>query len=369
MSRTEAGRARLLIIVVALALIVPLLPVLAAAGEGAVTSGAPLAPQEANYNTYEVSTGSYVKTASAGAYEFFPNGANIKYRGVNAKFVEYKVVRGDEVEKGDVLAVLSIYSSPVELERAQLNLTRAEEGYEQGKRNRLEAIRLAQDGVSLMSSDYDRQMERLRIERLEIEYQAYCLDQERNIKLMRDAVEGHLENRSNTELIAPFSGIIESTTYKRVDDMVFSGEELITLYSPEGMLLSVENGNGAFRYNARVTVETGIAKQRVTLTGRVVASDSMIAEGQRKGYALIELDEYDDSSVSLRNMVATVDTYRLDGVVIVPRKAVTMESGKYYVTKLSDGAAKKRYVEFGYSNVNDVWVASGLNPGDLVIID
>lgn len=324
--------------------------------------------EEVRYNTETVVKGTFERTASNSVSEYYPLVYPLKFEGSNAKFIEYTVSRGDEVKAGDVLARFEITGSDAAMERMELELQRAEEALEDGLREREEQIRLKRVEISQTTDSYDREKKVLQLRKMEAEMEQYRFRQEYSIANQRDAVEEERENRAFNELIAPVDGVVSEIAYKKVDDAVSSSEVLITLSSTDVMLLSVDNSSGNFRYNMPVTVTVGTNKSSTDLTGRVVASDHAIDEVDKTGYALILLDPYDDD-VKLRNPKVKASYMVLEDVVVVPRKAVTMENGKYYVNKLVDGMVQKRYVQYGENNTSMVWLLQGVTEGEKLIID
>jgi len=249
-----------------------------------------------------------------------------------------------------------------------LDRARVEEDYVKGKEARLKAISEAEYILTTISDSYERQAHRLRLERMRLEYSLYCHQQDWRLSRLRLSIDEMKKRRSQTELTAPFAGIVDNIVYKRPEDMVWDGERLVTIYDPTDMLLRVDNALLHFRYGLTVQVEFGTQRNRSTLTGQVIAADNIIHESRRRGYAFIRLEPY-DGDVSFINMNATVGTYSLDNVIVIPRKALLLEGGKHYVNKLIDGSLSKRYVLLGMTSTQNAWIYSGLDEGETVVID
>jgi len=367
MSRSNSCRTAALALLFALLLALFVAP--SASGE-TLQPDELLVVREQNYRTATAQMGTFTRSRQNSTNEFFPYQANVQYLGEEVKFIEYTVKRGDAVEKGDVLARFSLYASAVDFENDQLNLTRAREAYERDKSDRQESIRNAENELASISEDYGRQMRRLEIDKMQLEYRLHMHRQERSIELQQQRIDEQIERRSRTELLAPISGFIDNIAFKRVDDVVRNGEVLINMHSTDGMLLSIDNSTLDFRYNLPVTIETGTNKERYMITGRVIASDSELPEKSRRGYALIQLDDQSENE-KLRNPIAYVEAVRLENVLILPRTAVGIENGKHFVTKLVDGIVKKRFVfQAMYSfQPPDAWIMAGVDEGDVLILD
>lgn len=333
-----------------------------------ILSGDQLTQEEINYKTETVRRGTFERSVSNTVSEYYPLTYPLRYEGANAKFIEYTVSRGDVVKAGDVLARFEITGSAAAMARMELELQRAEEAMEDNVRTREEQIAKKRAAIAAAGSDYEREVMMLELRKLEIELEQYIFRQEYNIEAQKEAVEEVRANYSATELVSPVDGVITEIRYKKLDDAVSTNELLITLYSTDVMLFRVDNGTGSFRYGMPVTVTVGTNKNSTDLTGRVVASDHAIEESGKTGHALIQLDPYDES-INLRNPKVKAAMMRLEDVLLVSRKAVTLENGKYYVTKLTDGMVQKRYVVNAESNTTDTWLLAGVTEGETLVLD
>ena len=328
-----------------------------------------LTPQQINYKTTEVVVGSFVKESTTSASEYYPLTYNVQFDQSNAKFVEFTVKRGDTVKAGDVLARFNITGSDVAFTRMEKNLTRTKEDTEKGIRSREEAIEQQRAMIAAMADGYEKEKAMLTLRKLETELEKYIHSQNYSIDSQTKAFEEEKARRANNVLIAPVDGVISEMAYKKVDDAVSPGETLVTISSEEVLLLRIKNDGVNMRYNMPVQVKSGNNKQQVILSGRVVAADDVIPEQERTGYAFIELDPYDTEEIKLRALKVTANTVQLDDVLLIQRSAATLEAGKYYVTKLTDGMVQKRYIEFGMNNTQYAWAMAGVEAGETLVID
>ena len=325
--------------------------------------------EQINYKTETVRVGNYEKTTTNTGTDYYPLTYKVKFPYNDAKFAEYTVTRGDEVKKGDVLARFTITGSEVQLTRMQLNLTRTEEATAEGVEARQTEIARKRAEMTAEKDEIARKKKELELRKLEIALEQYSYRQQRSIDQQREALDEELERRATNVLISPVDGVVTDLTYKKVDDAVSKNETLVTIYSEDVKLIRVDNSTGGFRYNLPVTVTSGSGDKMVTVTGRVVASDNAIPESERTGHAFILLDPYDESTIRLRSMKVIAPSIYLEDVLLVKRSAVTLEAGKYYITKLVDGMVQKRYIEYGMGNTADVWIMNGVSEGDTLIIN
>lgn len=328
-----------------------------------------LTPQQINYNTTEVICGEFVKETSTSASEYFPLTYNVKFDQSNAKFVEYTVKRGDVVKAGDMLARFTITGSDVAFTRMEKNLARTEEQTRQGILDREEAISKKRAEIAALANGYEKEKAMLSLRKLELELEQYSYRQQYSIDQQREAYEEECARRENNILYSPVDGVVDELAYKKVDDAVSAGETLVVISSEEIMLLRAKGNGTDFRYNMPVNVVIGNNKNQVTLTGRIVAADDAIPEKERTGYVFVELDPYDEEEIRIRSPKVTAKTIYLDNVLQINRRAATLEAGKYYVTKLTDGMVQKRYIQFGLNGSQTVWVLTGVEEGETLVID
>ncbi len=348
-------------------LLMLVLSLAAAEGEGTLIAPEDIRPQDSNYKTYEVTPSTWELTFSLGGSEFYPVTAYAVYEGLTARFVEYKVSRGDTVKAGDVLAEVEITASTVDITTLELNLSRARDEYETGKAKWERDLTEARLSLGTTQGE-DRQIQALRLQRSELAYQQYCLQREYEIESLERDLKERREQVEKSVLVSPIDGVVYEVQYMRVGEQVYPGMRLITVYDPSRMLIAVDNSTGRLRYNMDVTVEMGAAKQRETVSGRVVAADNMLPDGKRLGKAFVAL-EAGAMDMSFKNPKVQGSYVHVPGALVLPRSTATLQGGSYYIYKLQDGMAQKRFVNAVVSNATGVWVIQGLDEGDLVILD
>lgn len=338
-----------------------------AAAEETLLTPEEAAPGAANYKTATVEIGSYVKDFSSGGEEYYPITFDARCETQNASFVEYTVKKKDWVEKGDVIAILSLEPNEAELTEARLALENAQQALEDGRAQREETLNEARDAARSLSDPLQKKAAALELERLEIELERFVLQQEHTIEGLQKALDDLTEQNATAAVLAPAAGQISVLIYKQPNEHVDVGETLAKLFDPSVRLVRVQDNAGNFRYNMSVTVTTGRNKERTTYSGRVVAADNLLPEGQRTGYAYVAMDGVADEA--LTNAQVSIQPVRVDNVMIVPRKALTLTNGKASVNLLGDGMVRKRYVYNVAYTPSDAWLLKGVSVGDTVILD
>ena len=323
-----------------------------------------------NYDkSVKVETADYTRTNNASASAYYPYTYTIGPEVNNASFLEYHVTRSQKVKAGDILATFTLDVDEAAMASVKLSLERTREDYQLGEEKKREEIAQLISEQTGVRDLYERELMTLRIQRAQVAYEQYCYQQECSIAQLEEELAEMEEASKECYLYAPYDGIITGITYKREGERVYANEGLITMYREDGMLLAIGNGQLNFRYGMPVTVKIGVKTDQKEFKGRVVAADNILPENRRKGYAFIELEPFEGEKPRLNRMTATCVSEHVGSVMIIPRKTVTLEGGKYYVECLVNGAVQKRYINIGLQNVSNAWVLQGLQPGDTIMID
>lgn len=321
-----------------------------------------------NYSkTAVVQRGTYEKKSSSSCTEYYPYTYSLRCELSDAKFVEYRVERRSEVKAGDVLAVFSVPTDPVDLEARRLSLRRTQENYEAGKLQRQEKLEEV-TRQHAAASPKERELLALKLRRMKVELEQYCYQQECALWDQEQVIAELEEEQNRSVLISPVDGVVTDVVYKREGERVWLNEKLITVAREDGMLMRVKNQSNDFRYGARVTVDVGPNKSRTALTGTVVSACNMLPENRRSDYAYIALDPYEEGLKLTRPSASYCSVY-LENVLTVPRRALSLDGGKHYVEMAEGGIARKRYVNQAAQNVLASWVLQGLEEGDIIIND
>ena len=323
-----------------------------------------------NYSkTAVVELGEYKRDYNATAAEYYPYTYELAAEIDNASFLKYHVARSQQVKKGDILATFTLEVDEAATASARLSLERAEQAYQTGAEKKREEMDEMLKELSAIRDSYERELMTLRIRRAQVAYEQYCYQQECTIARLTEELAELEEANSSCYLYAPYDGVITSVTYKREGEKIYASETLVTMYREDGLLLRISNDNLYFRYGMPVSVTIGPKNDPEVFQGRVVAADNILPENRRLGHAFIQVEFNGEEKPRMTRMTATGTSEYLGNVVIIPRRALTMEGGKNYVECLVDGNLQKRFVNVGLSTMSSAWVLQGLDVGTNIILD
>ena len=327
-----------------------------------------LVPETANYDTYTVEYGDYIKEASTSGTQEFIVEQNLSLDDGTARIIKVNIARNAAVKEGDVLITYEKEGSRVELENMKLQLLRTQESFEAGKLEKSENIRALKSSINSLSDSYEIRQAQIRLKQAQLEYEQYIYESEYSIRTQQENIDELTEYYNDTEIVAPFDGVVTYITTKAKGDTIYAGETLFTVQSQDRYVIGLDNSSGNFRYGMRVTVGLGPRNSKRYVEGRVIVSGNILPNEDKVSYALIELyDEVTDSD--LRNILVSGNTIELKNVLIIQRNAITLDGGKSYVSILNGDMVQKRIVVSGHIATTYTWILQGLESGQQVILD
>lgn len=327
-----------------------------------------LVPESANYDTVTITYGDYTKEVTASGYQVFVVEQNLSMEEGSARLRGLNVIRNGQVKAGDVIATYEKEGSRAELERMELELERAKQSFEDGKRERMDQIEVLRTQLAAQTDTYQAQLGQLELQRAQLDYERYVFETEHSLDEQREQIDELTEFYADTELVAPFDGVITWLTTKSEGDTIHAGETLVTLQSQARYVIGLDNSSGNFRYGMRVSVGLGPRNNKEYIDGRIIAAANILPNEDKISYALVELYGEPDEN-GLKNITVTGNSIELNDVLMIPRTAITFDGGKSYVSILDGDMVQKRIIVSGHNTAGDTWVVQGLTEGQQVIID
>ncbi len=250
----------------------------------------------------------------------------------NAPFLEYRVSIGDYVKPGDVLAVLDIGDIDKELRDMEITYQKQKLSYE----------RTLERYEAGLASGYD-----LRLAELDFE------DSTNKFNDLK-------EEKANSLLLADVEGIVQVLMSYEKGDMVNTGITVATVVKNDDIILQASSrqvgssnlkvGDYALLESKGVEIDgmvSAIYGNFVTLEPEYMLDDWELGSS-------VKVDIPLDSSI---------------GALVVNRDAVKSVGGRNYVRLLIDGIAIEKSVELGISSGRYIEIISGLEEGDVVILN
>lgn len=333
----------------------------------------------ANDVTCDVERGTLMREFSASATVTYARQVTVYLETDEAQYVEHTVVNGQQVKKGDVLAVFRKKTDNVRLKEIELSLwaleTERTDGlYDRDKadeelQEQLYELEILPDDQKTYRVYVEQQVLLQKLERSRVEREQFQLRIDERKRALEEERAQIWENEAGLTVTAPMDGVVANVQYLSSGVTCYRGQPLLRLYDPESVLLTAGAGIlGDFRVGQRVNIEYGRSNDRRTTTGVVVAADGLLPAALRGSGAAIALDEALNGDDLLNPTVTSVEI-ELKDVLLVPRTAVTNESGGQYVYIDQDGSPRKRYVQVGPSDLQHTAILDGLQEGQPIVLE
>lgn len=257
----------------------------------------------------------------------------------SGRLVDLRVDVGDEVEAGELLAVVDQSAALARLRRAEAALELAEASWDR-------ISRLFEEGVA---SAQERDEARSALESATAE---------------RDEARSALED---TLLTAPFAGVV-SRRYIDLGGFALPGSPVLELVQEEPLKVLVElTGEELARVNVGIPAYVSFAGASGEVEGRV-ARVSPVLEESRTGQVEVRLaGSGGGARPGMFCLVRFVTEVRPD-VLVVPTSALVTASDSPAVYLAENGIARLRHVEVGLEFRGLTEVRAGLSEGDPVVV-
>lgn len=288
------------------------------------------------------------------------------------QIIEMAVKPGQVVEKGDVIAVQSSEDLDLRIEQIEIRLeaARAREELESvhtldvasydAELDALElAVRLNQRPASqLEKMRRDRRKSQIYLELEEIQ-------ETENRRLLENQLEQLKLQRANNTTHAPFGGIV-ATIQAFQGDLVNGGQNLVRLVAHGRFIMMklTEEDYFGVEDGQSVTLRLASYPDR-TYAGTVTRMEDVANSADKTRNVIVTVEASDSELVpGLTGEGYLVKSERPDAVLI-PRRALI--ANRVFVVE--QGEVVERKVEAGFLGLREAEILSGIEPGELIVLD
>ena len=275
---------------------------------------------------------------------------------------EICVEQYEQVEAGQALAKIEVFTDEIDINRVQRKIQRHQE--------RLN--RLLEKKSKIYSGEIDRSLERA------IE------SRQKAIEDLNEELAELTEYSGEVTLTAPYAGIITNVMELETGDLISYNQKLVQIADQSLCYVIVQDQEGQLSYGNEATITyVGEGSTKKEIIGTVVSvNKTTLSKPLQAGFALILISEEDIGDIAKygstvgsggwnRNRFEVTAPIRtVENVVLIPKKAVTVYNQNTFVKmKRQDGSFT--YVSFiaGGSDLENYWVAEGLDEGMEVCLE
>lgn len=297
-----------------------------------------VAPAEVTYTTISVSRDTITQSVKGTGNMVATRQHDVYFEKRSGYLEEINVKMGDTVKKGDVLAKLDTGTLEYDIRRQELIVQRAENYYKN--------LSAAEDYFTRESAKIDLELAQLSLESMK-------------------------EELAKSVLYAPIDGRVTYLSSEKVGEYVQANRTFVRVADPNSLQLQYTGENvNSFVLGSRVI----LTFQKYTMTGEVVMTAANAPQDLLDSYRSVArmnvLDVPEDITLRIgdRISIELVIDQRED-VLTVPRNAVQKHPTGYFVQVLDNGVKTERMIEIGLQDSTSYEVISGLEEGDMIILD
>lgn len=306
--------------------------------------------------TSALTTGKITTNYKEGGYLFYSKTDwvqnPVEYGTTYLESIEVKQYQ--RVEKGQVIAKIRVQADSITIRRNERTLQRANEDLKS----------------QLKANEGKEDTKAIKLQR------EYIAELEKKINQMKS-------DSKITEIKAPYNGIITRVNEYSEGDLIFTDTNMVQISAEEDCFVVVEDQNGQLTCGLKtsITYKDANGQERVAIGEVVTVAPCALSKEIDTGYSLIKVSPEDMESMAASNQGAdgwwmrsrftvTAEPRSVSGVVLVPKSAVTVESGVTYVTVLDENnePVYKSFVAGGSDNTY-YWVAEGLSEGTNICLE
>ena len=284
-------------------------------------------------------------------------------------YVKTLVSNGQWVKRGDPIMEVGTVVENADLEALQAEIDIAEQNLEEfmdvnkGLLDKYERLSIVSGNAN------ERRTAQLLYERLLKTYQDEYDARVKEIESMTSQLILAENMSERLYITASIEGQVRDLNRFRNGETVRSYAYICTIYDTRNFKIRIPGAVSGLSYNMPVTVSQGQTKGAVSIEGRVTTCrNSVLAPSLIGNTDIIELTG--DKSLFEYGSDVTVSYRSIDmkNVPVVKKNAVYHDSKRDYVYVRANGNSLKRYIMTGGINNELVWIVSGLNAGDIVVI-
>lgn len=267
---------------------------------------------------------------------------------------ELTVKRYQRVNKGDTIAKIYVIPDDINLRRQERTLLRAQE----------DLAELEKD------NEDDKNAKQITAKKESIEEQKKVI-----AKIKSDA--------ALAEIKAPYDGVITALNWLEEGDILMKDMTIALIAAEENCFVEVEDLAGNLSCGDTVSIEyrDAAGADRVAEGAVVTVAPCALSAGLTTGNALIRVSSEDLEQMAGQNsgydgwwvrahFNVKAKIRSMSNVVVVPKGAVTLEGGIYYVrVKEADGKVTYRSFISGGADNENYWVVEGLSEGTTICLE
>lgn len=371
-----------------------------------------------SYEEYTVETGEYNETLAAKNIQKAERVSKAYFAPANGKITELNIAVGDEVKKGDVLAVIDKGSGTAEIKDIDTQIKHLKMDHDKAVQDADKEISTLHENNLKMQTEMElmtlageeecvldqmgcqRRIMELQEEIMGIQKQIEEVEYEENLRKLNKQAADIKKNNDGTgkiSIVAENDGVVSKVyvTNNTNIELLGDGKPMFSITNPANSkaILSFKETASMPGLGVKATVKVSGSDENYE--GEVISCANngktyirteedndvkvSVVQNPEQRHESVIVDLHDEAffdKVNLNECKLELDTIHLDGIVVLPGDVVMHEESNLkdetypFVWKIENGELVKRYIvtgtDYGFGNDNEVVVFSGVEPGDVL---
>lgn len=285
-------------------------------------------------------------------------------------FQEYMVGTGTEVKKGDPIVRVSVELDESEIAQLQLELSILEDDLDNYISDTKKLLKIYSDKSENGETEEEKLVAGLAYDRLYDQYSKKVSSMEDEITAKMTRIDLLTEVLNTEYITANMDGVVSQTNWLRRGSKLGMWTYICSIVDKSDITVVINGGSDLLRYNMPVKLYQTNGNQEVILTGRVTTlkttaiSTNLTAEND-----IIEVYGDPTGLQVNKDVVVRFDRIYVPDALTVLKSAVKSDNKGSYVNLMIDGFTSKRYVVVGGTGAQKCWIASGVEEGDIVVLN
>lgn len=319
------------------------------------------------YNTREAQKTDFSISRVYDGAVVYQKSQTVANHAAGASLSEVLVAEGQQVSAGDTVATYVSPMTDVDIARAEIALSQAQDDYDYEIAQRSRQISEYREAAASADNPTDARIYELQAQREELLLAQYAAEAEAGLATLTAQLDAALTSGEPRPICCSMDGCISYVTNLSPGSELPQGRDVAGIFAPETMIIRVDNSDGALKYGMQVDIRLESSSGQQYVSGTVVACDNVLPGALRSGAAYVVPDELPGAQ-SFRSVTVTAETLLIEGATVVSNQALQYRNGKCCVMILDDdGAVHTRYVNVAISGASESWIILGVEPGDKLI--
>lgn len=288
---------------------------------------------------------------------------------VQGTFGEYFVEHMQYVEEGDVIATIHTEVDEIALSELEIRLQRLQERYQAAEAQMNEDMEELTKEGNRIADETKREIHLLRMQQRQMDWENEKYNFESRIAETKEDLQKLTQVGEVYEVTAPSEGYVLYNKRYTAGEEIKDGDYVCHIMKSSVIYVSTNSQAADFHYGMDVEFEnrTGMTPATV-VNGGVWALYGNLDTGDAIFRLDFDMDLKDLNTTALNNLTLTGNLREIKNVILVPKEAVTVDDGEYFVTVLKDDGSLLR-TEFipGGDNTESYWVLEGLTEGMKIV--